>query len=155
MVDDLSEARAAPSASFLARHWQKLVAAAIWLALVGAFLGYSILTRRSATETLGDLVGLLRTPVGPLIYILIYTLRPLAFFSTIAGMFICVSLATGASVLLEFLSTGLVPRLPTAVLAMGLMLSALLALSCGFILDTVTRGRREMKRLAYLQHRAP
>lgn len=83
MVDDHIEARAAPSTSFLARHWQKLVAAAIWLVLVGAFLGYSLLTERSATETLGDLVGLLRTPVGPLIYILIYTLRPLAFFSAV------------------------------------------------------------------------
>ena len=81
--------------------------------------------------------------------------RPLAFFSTFAGMLAIVSLATGTSVLLEFFATGLVPRLPTAILATGLMLSALLALSCGFILDTVTRGRREMKRLAYLQHRAP
>lgn len=69
--------------TFLARHWQKLVAAAIWLVLAGTFLGYSLITGSSPTETLRDLVDLLRTPVGPLLYILIYTLRPLAFFSAI------------------------------------------------------------------------
>ena len=46
--------------------------------------------------------------------------------------------------------TGLVPRLPTAVLATGLVLSALLSVACGLILDTVTRGRQELKRLIYL-----
>jgi hypothetical protein len=51
----------------------------------------------------------------------------------------------------EFLVTGLVPRLPTAVLATGLMLLAFLALTCGLVLDTVTVGRRELKRLHYLQ----
>ena len=81
--------------------------------------------------------------------------RPLAFFSIVAGGLALLSLAIGSSVLIEFLETGLVPRLPTAVLATGTMLSALLSLSCGFILDTVTRGRREMKRLAYLQFAAP
>jgi hypothetical protein len=45
--------------------------------------------------------------------------------------------------------------LPTAVLATGLMLSALLCMAVGLVLDTVTRGRREMKLLAYLSHRAP
>jgi uncharacterized membrane protein YdjX (TVP38/TMEM64 family) len=67
----------------LARHWQKLVAGAIWLSLVGGFLGYSLATGSSPTETLRDVVDLLRTPLGPLLYILIYTLRPLAFFSAI------------------------------------------------------------------------
>lgn len=81
--------------------------------------------------------------------------RPLAFFSLLAGVLALVSLLIGTSVLLEFLATGLVPRLPTALLATGIMLSALLSLSCGFILDTVTRGRREAKRLAYLSYPAP
>ena len=81
--------------------------------------------------------------------------RPLAFFATAAGILAIASLSTGTSVLLEFFSTGLVPRLPTAILATGLMLSALLALAVGLILDTVTRGRRETKRLAYLQYPAP
>jgi hypothetical protein len=43
-----------------------------------------------------------------------------------------------------------VPRLPTAVLSMGLMIVAVLSVSSGLVLDTVTRGRREMKLLAYL-----
>lgn len=68
---------------WLARHWQKLVAAVIWLALAGGFLGYSAATGRSATQTLSDLLDVLRTPFGPLLYILLYTLRPLAFFSAI------------------------------------------------------------------------
>ncbi|WP_129673317.1 TVP38/TMEM64 family protein [Candidatus Chloroploca sp. Khr17] len=68
---------------FWARHWQKGLAALIWLTLVGTFLGYSLITGRSPTDTLYDLIDLLRTPLGPLLYILIYTLRPLAFFSAI------------------------------------------------------------------------
>ena len=47
------------------------------------------------------------------------------------------------------------PRLPTAILAMGLMLAAFVAIAAGLILDTVTRGRREVKLLAYLAQRAP
>jgi uncharacterized membrane protein YdjX (TVP38/TMEM64 family) len=77
----------APPASrretFMARHWQKLVAAVIWLALAGLFAGYSLATGSSPTETLRALIDLLRTPAGPLLYILIYTLRPLAFFSAV------------------------------------------------------------------------
>jgi hypothetical protein len=48
-----------------------------------------------------------------------------------------------------------VPRLPTAVLSTGLMLVAFLSIACGLILDTVTRGRREVKLIAYLALRAP
>lgn len=76
--------------------------------------------------------------------------RPMAFFSAVAGVLALISVVIGASVVAEFIESGFVPRLPTAVLAVGLMLSSLLSLSCGFILDTVTRGRRELKRLAYL-----
>ena len=50
----------------------------------------------------------------------------------------------------EFTETGLVPRLPTALLATGVMLLGVLCLVAGFVLDNVTRGRREFKRLAYL-----
>jgi hypothetical protein len=53
-------------------------------------------------------------------------------------------------ILLTFLQTGLVPRLPTAILGTGLMLLAFLSLTCGLVLDTVTRGRIELKRLQYL-----
>jgi len=52
--------------------------------------------------------------------------------------------------LIEFLETGLVPRIPTAVLCTGLMLLAFLSLTCGLILDSVSRGRREIKRIAHL-----
>ena len=55
----------------------------------------------------------------------------------------------------EFVQTGQVPRLPTAILATGLMLLAFLSLTCGLILDTVTRGRWEQKRMAYLAMPGP
>lgn len=85
MVDTKSAPQVARPAkdSFLERHWQKLAAAVIWLLLAGSFLAYSLVTGSSPTETLQALVELLRTPFGPLLYILIYTLRPLAFFSAI------------------------------------------------------------------------
>jgi glycosyltransferase involved in cell wall biosynthesis len=76
--------------------------------------------------------------------------RPLIFFSTIAALFVAVAAAIGAPVVSEYFRTGLVPRLPTAVLATGLMVIAFLSLTCGLILDTVTRGRWEAKRMAYL-----
>jgi hypothetical protein len=65
------------------------------------------------------------------------------------------SIALAIPIVVTFLETGLVPRLPTAVLSTGLMLSALLCMAVGLVLDTVTHGRREMKLLAYLSHRAP
>ena len=76
--------------------------------------------------------------------------RPLRFFSAIGIVFALLSIALGLPVVITFLETGLVPRLPTAVLSMGLMIMALLSASSGLVLDTVTRGRREMKMLAYL-----
>jgi glycosyltransferase involved in cell wall biosynthesis len=76
--------------------------------------------------------------------------RPLIFFSTIAALFVAVAILIGAPVVSEYVRTGLVPRLPTAVLATGLMVIAFLSLTCGLILDTVTRGRWEAKRMAYL-----
>ncbi|MGL9619632.1 glycosyltransferase family 2 protein [Bradyrhizobium sp. U531] len=76
--------------------------------------------------------------------------RPLRFFSAIGILLAVASLILAIPVLITFIQTGLVPRLPTAVLSMGLMIMALLAVSSGLVLDTVTRGRREMKMLAYL-----
>jgi len=76
--------------------------------------------------------------------------RPLVFFATIALLFAAFAALIGAPVVSEYLHTGLVPRLPTAVLATGLMVIAFLSLTCGLILDTVTRGRWEAKRMAYL-----
>ena len=81
--------------------------------------------------------------------------RPLLFFSTIAAVLAIVAAILGASIVLEFVQTGLVPRLPTALLATGLMVIAFLSLMSGLILDTVTRGRWANKRLAYLAMRGP
>jgi len=76
--------------------------------------------------------------------------RPLIFFAAMFVLLALCSLLIGTPVVLEFFRTGLVPRLPTAVLAMGLMMLAFLSLASGLILDTVTRGRWELKRVAYL-----
>ena len=76
--------------------------------------------------------------------------RPLQFFSTGFCVLAASSIALGIPVVTQYFATGLVGRLPTAVLATGLMILAFLSLMCGLILDTVTRGRRELKRLLYL-----
>jgi glycosyltransferase involved in cell wall biosynthesis len=76
--------------------------------------------------------------------------RPLEFFSVVAALLATASIVLVVPVVGEYLRTGLVPRLPTAVLSVGLMLVAFLSLTCGLILATVTRGRMEVKRLRYL-----
>jgi glycosyltransferase involved in cell wall biosynthesis len=76
--------------------------------------------------------------------------RPFQFFSAIAGAFIAVALALGIPLVVTFMETGLVLRQPTAILATGFVLLSALSFVSGLILDTVTRGRREMRRLAYL-----
>jgi hypothetical protein len=81
--------------------------------------------------------------------------RPLGFFSAIGISLACMSIGIAIPVFATYLAEGMVPRLPTAVLSTGLMLVACLAIACGLVLDTVTRGRREIKRLAYLSHRPP
>ncbi|HTB67650.1 MAG TPA: glycosyltransferase [Steroidobacteraceae bacterium] len=99
----------------------------------------------SKLNTISDGMRILRVIVH-----LVKEERPLQFFSVIFAVLTAVSLAMGIPVVMEFLATGLVGRLPTAVLAMGLMILAFLSLICGLVLDTVTRGRRELKRLFYL-----
>ena len=76
--------------------------------------------------------------------------RPLAFFSIAFAMLALISLLLGGPIAMSYLETGLVPRFPTAILATGIMILAFLSLAAGFVLDTVTRGRWEMKRLIYL-----
>jgi len=76
--------------------------------------------------------------------------RPLTFFSLVFGFLSILSLLLAYPILITYLQTGLVPRFPTAILSTGIMTLAFLSLTCGFILDTVTRGRRELKRLIYL-----
>lgn len=81
--------------------------------------------------------------------------RPLPFFFACALVLAVAGLGLGAGVIVEYLDTHLVPRLPTAVLATGLMVLASLSVACGMILDSVARGRREAKRLAYLAASTP
>jgi hypothetical protein len=81
--------------------------------------------------------------------------RPLTFYTELSAAAAASSFALAIPLVVTYLETGLVPRLPTAVLSTGLMLSALLCIAVGLVLDTVTRGRREIKLLAYLSHRAP
>jgi glycosyltransferase involved in cell wall biosynthesis len=83
------------------------------------------------------------------------TERPLAFFGGLGSVLALVSVVLAIPVFATYLEQGLVPRVPTAILSTGLMLLAFLFVVAGLILDTVTRGRREMKLLAYLAQRAP
>ncbi|MDJ0508039.1 MAG: glycosyltransferase family 2 protein [Crocosphaera sp.] len=78
--------------------------------------------------------------------------RPFLFFSIISIILGLISLGLSLPVLTTYLSTGLVPRFPTAILAASIMLLAFLSFTCGLILDSVARGRREVKRMAYLSY---
>jgi glycosyltransferase involved in cell wall biosynthesis len=81
--------------------------------------------------------------------------QPFLFFSLWSLAFLIASLVLAYPIIATFLETGLVPRFPTAILATGLTISALVLFACGLILDTVTKGRREMKLLYYLNARKP
>jgi glycosyltransferase involved in cell wall biosynthesis len=81
--------------------------------------------------------------------------RPLALFGSFGIALAIVSIGLAIPIVITFVQEGVVPRLPTAILSTGLMLLAFLSIACGLILDTVTRGRREMKLIAYLALRAP
>ena len=81
--------------------------------------------------------------------------RPLLFFGVIAGALLLAAFTLAVPLIVTYLHTHLVPRLPTAVLVTGLTILAALNIFAGLILDTVVRGRREVRRLAYLGHRAP
>lgn len=81
--------------------------------------------------------------------------RPLRFFTVIGILLALAAITLAIPIVVTFIETGLVPRLPTAVLSMGLTIVAMLSVSSGLVLDTVTRGRREMKMLAYLSQPAP
>ncbi len=81
--------------------------------------------------------------------------RPLSLFGGLGIALAIISIGLAIPIFITYVQEGLVPRLPTAVLSTGLMVLAFLSLACGLILDTVTRGRRELKLLAYLALRAP
>jgi len=104
----------------------------------------------SKLNTLRDGVRILRV-----IGMLIKEERPLMFFGSAFIALALLSMVLGMPVVLEFAQTGLVPRLPTAILSSVIMLVGFLMAVCGLILDTVTHSRRELKRLAYLEIPAP
>ena len=81
--------------------------------------------------------------------------RPLLFFGAIGGLLALLALMLGIPLAITYYHTHLVPRLPTAIMATGLIILAALCFFAGLILDTVVRGRREVRRLAYLGHPAP
>ena len=78
--------------------------------------------------------------------------RPFLFFGIISVFLGLISLILTLPVLMTYLSTGLVPRFPTFILAASIMLLAFLSFTCGLILDSVARGRREVKRMTYLSY---
>jgi glycosyltransferase involved in cell wall biosynthesis len=99
----------------------------------------------SKLRTISDGLRILR-----MITMLVKEQHPVYFFGVFGVLFLLSALILGIPVVLEFMHTGLVPRFPTAILATGFVLLSFLAFGCGVILDSVARGRKEMKRLAYL-----
>ena len=81
--------------------------------------------------------------------------RPFSFFGVIAASLLALSLILVAPIFQTYFETGLVPRLPTAILSAGIVLLAFISLACGLIVDTITLGRREAKRMRYLEIPAP
>jgi glycosyltransferase involved in cell wall biosynthesis len=100
-------------------------------------------TWRDGMRILATMVGLYRSE------------RPLAFFSGLGIVLAIVSVGLALPIFATYFEQGTVPRIPTAILSTGLMLLAFLSIVAGLVLDTVTRGRREMKLIAYLEQRAP
>ena len=104
----------------------------------------------SKLNTWGDGFRILRTIVR-----LFNAERPLAFYGAASMLFATTAMVLAVPLVLTWLHTGEVPRLPTAVLATGLMLVAALSATAGIVLDMVARGRREAKMLAYVALVAP
>jgi glycosyltransferase involved in cell wall biosynthesis len=90
-----------------------------------------------------------------MIILLIKSERPFLFFRVFSVIFALSSIVLSIPLVETYMLTGLVPRVPTAILVVGLTILSAISFACGLILDTVTRGRREMRRLAYLQQPAP
>jgi glycosyltransferase involved in cell wall biosynthesis len=88
------------------------------------------------------------------IAMLLKELQPLRFFGGIAGLMALASIALSLPLLGTYLETGLVPRMPTAILAAAIMQLAFLSLAVGFVLDSLARARREAKRMRFLDLKA-
>lgn len=89
------------------------------------------------------------------IIVLVKEERPMQFFTLLAVFLGCMAATLMVPIIMVFLETGLVPRFPTLIFATGLVIVGFLSLTCGLVLDTVTRGRRETKRMRYLNIPAP
>ena len=104
----------------------------------------------SKLSTFGDGWRILKTIVN------LYRIeRPVLFFGGIGALLVLAAVILAIPLVFTYLETGLVPRFPTAILATGMTIIAVLCFFAGLILDTVTRGRREIRRLAYLAQPAP
>jgi glycosyltransferase involved in cell wall biosynthesis len=99
----------------------------------------------SKLRTFRDAFRILRT-----FFLLFKEIQPMKFFGAIAVVLVATALLLGAPLLTTYMETGLVPRLPTAVLVASMMLMASVSLVAGLILDSVARGRLEIKRMVYL-----
>ncbi len=81
--------------------------------------------------------------------------RPVLFYGSIGALLLAAAIILAVPLVITYMDTGLVPRFPTAILVTGMTIIAVLCFFAGLILDTVTRGRREMRRLAYLAQPGP
>ena len=81
--------------------------------------------------------------------------RPVLFYGSIGALLMIAAILLAIPLVRTYLQTGLVPRFPTAILVTGMVIVAVLCVFAGLILDTVTRGRREVRRLYYLSLEAP
>jgi len=81
--------------------------------------------------------------------------RPVLFYGSIGALLLALAVVLAVPLVITYINTGLVPRFPTAILVTGIVVIAVLCFFAGLILDTVTRGRREMRRLYYLSLAAP
>ena len=105
---------------------------------------------QSKLSTYGDGWRILKTIVT------LYRIeRPVLFYGSIGALLVALAVVLAIPLAITYLNTGLVPRFPTAILVTGMIIVAVLCFFAGLILDTVTRGRREVRRLAYLSLEAP
>ena len=104
----------------------------------------------SKLSTWGDGFRILRTMLN-----LFSTERPLAFYGAISAVLVVAAVMLGIPLILTYLQTGLVPRIPTAILVTTLLVIAALSSLVGLVLGAVTRSRREIKALAYLRFSGP
>lgn len=104
----------------------------------------------SKLSTYGDGWRILKTIVN-----LYRVERPVLFYGSIGALLVIAAIILAIPLVQTYLKTGLVPRFPTAILVTGMVIVAVLCFFAGLILNTVTRGRREVRRLAYLSLSAP